>query len=64
MIKADYTNRIRVATYNIHKCRGLDGRVRPARILDVLREVDADIIALQEVVRIEADRHEKDQASS
>ncbi|HXU19928.1 MAG TPA: endonuclease/exonuclease/phosphatase family protein [Verrucomicrobiae bacterium] len=63
MIKADYTNRIRVATYNIHKCRGLDGRVRPARILEVLREVDADIIALQEVVRIEADRREKDQAN-
>jgi endonuclease/exonuclease/phosphatase family metal-dependent hydrolase len=63
VIKTDYTNRIRVATYNIHKCRGLDGRVRPARILDVLREVDADIIALQEVVRIERDRREKDQAN-
>ncbi len=39
----------RIVTYNIHKCRGLDGRVRPARIVEVLREVDADIIALQEV---------------
>lgn len=63
MTKTDHTNRIRVATYNIHKCRGLDGRVRPARILDVLRDVDADIIALQEVVRIETDRPEKDQAN-
>lgn len=42
--------RLRVATYNIHKCRGLDGRVRPERIAQVLEEVDADIVALQEVV--------------
>lgn len=40
----------RVATYNIHKCQGLDRRVRPNRIADVLKEIDADIIALQEVV--------------
>jgi len=41
---------LRVVTYNIHKCRGLDRRVRPARIADVLRAIDADVIALQEVV--------------
>ena len=41
---------LRIATYNIHRCRGLDGRVRPDRIAAVLRGVDADIIALQEVV--------------
>ena len=41
---------LRIATYNIHKCRGLDGRVRPQRIVEVLRELDADLIALQEVV--------------
>jgi endonuclease/exonuclease/phosphatase family metal-dependent hydrolase len=40
----------RIATYNIHKSRGLDGRVRPERIVDVLKETGADIIALQEVV--------------
>ena len=39
----------RIATYNIHKCRGLDGRVRPQRIVEILREIDADLIALQEV---------------
>lgn len=44
--------RVRVATYNIHKCRGLDRRVRPQRIVDVLREIDADVIALQEVLRL------------
>lgn len=41
---------LRVVTYNIHRCRGLDRRVRPDRIADVLREVDADVIALQEVI--------------
>jgi endonuclease/exonuclease/phosphatase family metal-dependent hydrolase len=44
------TRKLRVATYNIHRCRGLDGRTRPARIAAVLAAVDADIIALQEVV--------------
>lgn len=41
---------IRVATYNIHRCRGLDGRTRPDRIANVLRAIDADIVALQEVI--------------
>ena len=40
---------IRIATYNIHKCVGLDRKYRPERIAEVLREIDADIIALQEV---------------
>lgn len=54
--------RIRIATYNIHKCRGLDHRVRPARIVEVLREIDADIIALQEVLSLQGALREKDQA--
>ena len=54
--------RIRVVTYNIHKCRGLDRRVRPDRIARVLSEIDADIIALQEVLSIENGRPEDDQA--
>jgi endonuclease/exonuclease/phosphatase family metal-dependent hydrolase len=41
---------LRVATYNIHRCRGLDGRTRPHRIAEVLQAIGADIIALQEVV--------------
>ena len=41
---------LRVATYNVHRCRGIDGRTRPDRIAAVLRSVDADVIALQEVV--------------
>jgi len=41
--------RLRVASYNIHECVGSDGRRDPARIADVLREIDADVIGLQEV---------------
>ena len=41
---------VRVATYNIHRCRGLDGRTRPDRVADVIRGIDADVVALQEVV--------------
>ena len=40
---------LRVASYNIHECVGSDGRRDPARIAAVLREIDADIIGLQEV---------------
>ena len=43
-------HRFRIATYNIHKCRGVDGRVHPERIARVLEEVQADIVSLQEVV--------------
>jgi endonuclease/exonuclease/phosphatase family metal-dependent hydrolase len=46
---------LRVVTYNVHKCAGLDRRVRPARVAAVLREIDADLIALQEVVSVESD---------
>jgi endonuclease/exonuclease/phosphatase family metal-dependent hydrolase len=42
---------IRVASYNIQKSIGTDFRRRPGRILDVLVELNADVIALQEVDR-------------
>jgi endonuclease/exonuclease/phosphatase family metal-dependent hydrolase len=42
---------IKVATYNIRKCVGTDRRRNPERILDVLDEIDADVIALQEADR-------------
>jgi len=39
------------ASYNIHKAVGLDRRRDPDRILAVLREMDADVVALQEADR-------------
>jgi endonuclease/exonuclease/phosphatase family metal-dependent hydrolase len=41
---------LRIATYNVHRCRGLDGRTSPTRIAEVIRGIAPDIIALQEVV--------------
>ncbi|MEQ5787529.1 endonuclease/exonuclease/phosphatase family protein [Erythrobacter sp. NFXS35] len=43
--------RIKLASYNIRKAIGTDRARNPLRILKVLQEVDADIIALQEADR-------------
>ena len=43
--------KLKVASYNIHKGVGLDRRRDPDRILTILREIDADVIALQEADR-------------
>ena len=51
----------RIATYNIHKCQGLDRRIRPNRIAEVLKQIDADIIALQEVVGMDEPGRERNQ---
>jgi endonuclease/exonuclease/phosphatase family metal-dependent hydrolase len=40
---------VRVASYNTHGGIGTDGHFVPRRIAEVLREVDADVIALQEI---------------
>lgn len=42
---------VRVASYNIHKAIGADRRRRPERIIEVLGEIGADVVALQEVDR-------------
>jgi endonuclease/exonuclease/phosphatase family metal-dependent hydrolase len=54
--------RLRVATYNIHKCKGLDGRTRPERIARVLAELSADVIAVQEILSAPDGEPEADQA--
>ncbi len=41
--------RIVVATYNVHRCIGLDGRHDAGRTRAVLREINADVVALQEI---------------
>ena len=42
--------RLRIVTYNVHKCRGLDGRTQPGRIASVLARLKPDVVALQEVI--------------
>jgi endonuclease/exonuclease/phosphatase family metal-dependent hydrolase len=45
-----------IASYNIHKCVGQDGAFSPERIISVIGEIGADIIALQEVDQRFGDR--------
>jgi endonuclease/exonuclease/phosphatase family metal-dependent hydrolase len=46
--EADAFVTLTIASYNIHKGFGSDGRLMPDRILDVLDEMDADVALLQE----------------
>ena len=41
--------RLIIASYNVHRCIGLDRRHDPDRVAAVLRGLEADVIALQEV---------------
>ncbi|MBA3232163.1 MAG: endonuclease/exonuclease/phosphatase family protein [Acidobacteria bacterium] len=41
---------LRIATYNVHRCRGMDRRTLPSRIAEVIRSMNADVVALQEVI--------------
>ncbi|MCP5274725.1 MAG: endonuclease/exonuclease/phosphatase family protein [Burkholderiales bacterium] len=45
-----------LATYNIHRCIGTDGKFNPERIIEVIQQLDADIIALQEVETFRRER--------
>ncbi|MDB5414539.1 MAG: hypothetical protein JWR10_2874 [Rubritepida sp.] len=47
--KSDGT--IVAASYNVHKCVGVDKRFDPSRIAAVIAELDADVLALQEADR-------------
>lgn len=42
---------IRVATFNVHHCAGLDGRVDIPRTAAVIEKTGADLVALQELDR-------------
>lgn len=50
-------NRIRIASYNMRKARGLDQQRRPDRILDIVNTLDADVVLLQEADRRLGQRH-------
>ncbi|MCF8068402.1 MAG: endonuclease/exonuclease/phosphatase family protein [Desulfobacterales bacterium] len=40
---------LRIATYNIHRCVGCDDVEAPERIAEILRDINADVTAIQEV---------------
>jgi endonuclease/exonuclease/phosphatase family metal-dependent hydrolase len=53
--------RIRVASYNIHKCKGLDQRTNPERIAKIIRDLNVDVVAIQEILDVRGGRPEFDQ---
>jgi endonuclease/exonuclease/phosphatase family metal-dependent hydrolase len=40
---------VRILTYNVHSCRGLDGRLMPERIAEVIASTGAEVVCLQEL---------------
>ncbi|MCE5231399.1 endonuclease/exonuclease/phosphatase family protein [bacterium] len=40
---------LRVMTYNIHSCIGMDGKIAPERVARILGQFQPDVVALQEV---------------
>ena len=48
MARTEQTS-FRIATYNIHSCLGTDRQFSPSRIVEVIHDLNADIVALQEV---------------
>ena len=56
------THLLRVMTYNIHSCRGTDGRCDPSRIGEVIERANPDVVTLQEVDRASTGGLHTDQA--
>lgn len=46
---ASQRERLRIMTYNVHSCIGMDGKMAPERIARVIAQCAPDIVALQEL---------------
>jgi endonuclease/exonuclease/phosphatase family metal-dependent hydrolase len=46
---ASRASNLTIASYNVHRCIGRDGRHDPGRVAKVIEELQADVVALQEV---------------
>jgi endonuclease/exonuclease/phosphatase family metal-dependent hydrolase len=59
--KPSQPQHIRVMTYNVHGCRGMDGRVSPGRIARIIEQYHPDVVALQELDfgRLRSERHDQ-----
>jgi endonuclease/exonuclease/phosphatase family metal-dependent hydrolase len=63
-IPVAYPSRLRVMSYNVHSCIGMDGRVSPRRIARVIAEQSPDLVALQELDHGRLRSRGEDQAST
>lgn len=57
-------NALRIMTYNVHSCIGMDGKVSPERIARVIARYSPDIVALQELDVGRGKTHNIDQAEA
>lgn len=48
-VRPESPNNLCIASYNIHSSVGMDGRRKPSRIAEVIKQLGCQIIALQEV---------------
>ena len=48
-VPEDRANHLRIMTYNVHSCIGMDGKMAPERIARVIAQYAPDIVALQEL---------------
>jgi endonuclease/exonuclease/phosphatase family metal-dependent hydrolase len=55
------SHHFRVMTYNVHGCRGMDGRISPSRIARVIQQFQPDVVALQELDlgRVRSQHHDQ-----
>ncbi len=53
---------VTVMSYNVHSCRGMDGRISPRRIARAIHQQRVDIVALQELDQGKARSRAEDQA--
>ncbi|QEG20433.1 endonuclease/exonuclease/phosphatase family protein [Mariniblastus fucicola] len=58
----DHGREIRVLSYNVHACVGMDGLLSPSRIARVIEQSEADIICLQELDVFRSRSGNQDQA--
>ncbi len=56
------TNVLRLMTYNVHSCIGVDGKLSPDRIARVIARYDVDVVCLQELDVGRTRSNEVDQA--
>jgi len=47
--KSESQSELRVMSYNIHTCAGIDGKIRPERVARVINHFDPDVVAIQEI---------------
>jgi endonuclease/exonuclease/phosphatase family metal-dependent hydrolase len=59
--KRTVTQQIRIMTYNVHSCRGMDGKISPRRIAKVIEQYNPDVVALQELDlgRVRSQKHDQ-----